>query len=300
MSTYKEPEVFLREAIESILRQSYQDFEFIILLDNPDNTKHISIIEAYAKQDKRIRFFINEQNMGLTKSLNKALQHAKGEYIGRMDADDISLKDRLKKQLRYIERYNYDLIGGITQIIDEKKNTLYAIKHIPTNSGNIKKIVRYNQCIAHPTWLGRKALFEQVGGYREMPLCEDYDLTLRALMKGFKISNFDETVLQYRMSTQSISRNNLLRQFLYMKYIGKEYKKQRVASIDDAHKYVKKHYSIAKEKRYKQANIYFNAMLKSLQNKQFIKFIINGVKLCFTSCTYLQKIFRLFMVSIYK
>ena len=121
MSTYKEKEKFLREAIESILNQSFQDFEFIIILDNPDNELHISIIEEYALKDKRIRFYKNETNLGLTQSLNIGLSLAKGKYICRMDADDISENNRIELQKYYLEENNFDLIGGITQIIDENK-----------------------------------------------------------------------------------------------------------------------------------------------------------------------------------
>ncbi|MFV0255165.1 MAG: glycosyltransferase [Erysipelotrichaceae bacterium] len=300
MSTYKESEGFLCKAIESILNQSYQDFEFIIILDNPDNQLHIKIIQAYLKQDKRIRFFINEKNMGLSKSLNKALSYAEGKYIARMDADDIALSQRLEKQLAYLVEHNYDLIGGAVEVIDEDEKILYNIKHVPTKVENIKKIVKYNQCIAHPTWFAKKTVFDKLNGYREIPFCEDYDFTLRALMRGFKISNLDEIVLKYRMSKQSISRNNLLRQFLFMKYITCEYQKGQIANIEQANTYVEQHYSANKEERYKKANVYFNQMLKNLQSKQCIKFISNGIKIVFTSFTFLQKIFRFFMVSIYK
>ena len=105
MSTYKEEEIFLRQAIESILNQSYKDFEYIIILDNPDNNLHIRIIKEYANLDKRIKFYVNEKNMGLTASLNKGLGLAKGKYICRMDADDISINKRIENQKRYLEEW---------------------------------------------------------------------------------------------------------------------------------------------------------------------------------------------------
>ena len=156
MSTYKEEENLLRESIESILNQTYKDFEFIIILDFPENNLHKKIIEEYSKIDNRIRFFVNEKNLGLTGSLNRGLSLAKGEYIARMDADDISLPYRLERQLEYIKKNQYDLIGGITQMIDEDGNSIYSIQKVPTDFNKIKKALRYGQCIAHPTWLGRK------------------------------------------------------------------------------------------------------------------------------------------------
>ena len=125
MSTYKEDERLLRESIESILNQTYKDFEYIIILDYPDNDVHKRVIEEYALKDDRIHFYVNEKNMGLTYSLNRGLSLCHGEYIARMDADDISLPDRLERQMEYLEKNHYDLIGGITEMINENGSLLY-------------------------------------------------------------------------------------------------------------------------------------------------------------------------------
>ena len=299
MSTYKESESFLRLSIESILDQSYRDFEFIIVLDNPENILHKKIISEYMKKDKRIRFYENKINIGLTKSLNKAISYAKGEYIARMDADDISLKKRLELQYRYLTQYNYDLIGGITQMIDEDGTTIYSIKKIPTDLKKIKKVLKYGQCIAHPTWFGKREIFNELNGYREIPLCEDYDFTLRAVMKNYKISNLNETVLKYRMTSNSISRSNLYTQFLYMKYITKNYSNGKSTLISDAHQYVKENTSDKKAKNYLKANVIFNRMLVKLEQKKLISFFKDGIQLLFTSKAYLNKVYRFIMLAIY-
>lgn len=298
MSTYKEEENYLRAAIESILNQTYKDFEFIIILDNPENNLHISIIQEYAEHDKRVNFHINEKNLGLTKSLNKGLSLAKGRYICRMDADDISENDRIKIQKKYLEENNYDLIGGITQIIDENNNAIYSIKKVPTDFSNIKKIIKYNQCIAHPTWFGKKEIFDNLNGYREIPLCEDYDFTLRAILKGYAISNINEQVLKYRMTSNSISRNNLLEQFLYSKYITKCYCKKKIADINLAKKYVEKNSTENKNIRYSKANALFNSALFSLENHNYLEVLIKCIKILFVSHYYLEKIYRLVKIQI--
>ena len=138
MATYKEKIELLKVAIESILKQTYNNFEFIIILDNPENIEHIRCIENYQKNDDRIRFYINEKNMGLTKTLNKALSLSKGKYICRMDADDVSMPDRIEKQLHYLNQYHYDLIGGLSHMIDENGKTIYSIKKVPTDFNKIK------------------------------------------------------------------------------------------------------------------------------------------------------------------
>lgn len=298
MSTYKEDERLLRESIESILNQTYRDFEYIIILDYPDNDVHKSVIEEYALKDDRIHFYINEKNMGLTDSLNRGLSLCHGEYIARMDADDISLPDRLERQIKYLEKNHYDLIGGITEMINENGSLLYSIKSVPTDPKKINKALRYSQCIAHPTWLGRKEVFEKNAGYRHMPLCEDYDFTLRAVLNGFVVSNLNEAVLKYRMTSNSISRSNLFEQYLYMSYITNEYKNNRIASVDKAYAYVQQHLNEKDSDKYLKANVIFNRMLQEMSDKQFLSFIKDGFCLLFSSKYYLNKIYRFMMLSL--
>lgn len=298
MSTYKEDERLLRESIESILNQTYRDFEYIIILDYPDNDVHKSVIEEYALKDDRIHFYINEKNMGLTDSLNRGLSLCHGEYIARMDADDISLPDRLERQMKYLEKNHYDLIGGITEMINENGSLLYSIKSVPTDPKKINKALRYSQCIAHPTWLGRKEVFEKNAGYRHMPLCEDYDFTLRAVLNGFVVSNLNEAVLKYRMTSNSISRSNLFEQYLYMSYITNEYKNNRIASVDKAYAYVQQHLNEKDSDKYLKANVIFNCMLQEMSDKQFLSFIKDGFCLLFSSKYYLNKIYRFMMLSL--
>lgn len=298
MSTYKEDERLLRESIESILNQTYRDFEYIIILDYPDNDIHKSVIEEYALKDNRIHFYINEKNMGLTDSLNRGLSLCHGEYIARMDADDISLPDRLERQMEYLEKNHYDLIGGITEMINENGSLLYSIKSVPADPKKINKALRYSQCIAHPTWLGRKEVFEKNAGYRHMPLCEDYDFTLRAVLNGFVISNLNEAVLKYRMTSNSISRSNLFEQYLYMSYITNEYKNKGIASVDKAYAYVQQHLNEKDSDKYLKANVIFNRMLQEMSDKQFLPFIKDGFCLLFSSKYYLNKIYRFVMLSL--
>lgn len=298
MSTYKEDERLLRESIESILNQTYKDFEYIIILDYPDNDVHKRVIEEYAIKDDRIHFYINEKNMGLTDSLNRGLSLCHGEYIARMDADDISLPDRLERQMEYLEKNHYDLIGGITEMINENGTLLYSIKSVPTDPKKINKALRYSQCIAHPTWLGRKEVFEKNAGYRHMPLCEDYDFTLRAVLNDFVISNLNEAVLKYRMTSNSISRSNLFEQYLYMSYITNEYKNNRIASVDKAYAYVQQHLNETDSDKYLKANVIFNRMLQEMSDKQLLPFIKDGFCLLFSSKYYLNKIYRFMMLSL--
>ncbi len=296
MATYKESIECLKQSIESIINQTYNDFEFIIILDNPDNKEHIAFINDYVCKDERIKFYINDKNMGLTNTLNRGLELAEGKYICRMDADDISELYRMKHQKKYLEENDFDLIGGISQMIDEDGNTIYSIKKVPTDFKKIKKCIKYNQVISHPTWFGKKEVFDKLNGYRNMPLCEDYDFTLRAILQGFKISNVNECVLKYRMTKDSISRSNLFEQYLFARYITKQYSEGKVSEVEEAKAYVKKNLSDKNAKRYLKGNERFNNALNNLEEKQYIQFIANGIALLFTSKYYLDKIFRFVMV----
>ena len=296
MATYKESIECLKQSIESIINQTYNDFEFIIILDNPDNKEHIAFINDYVCKDERIKFYINDKNMGLTNTLNRGLKLAEGKYVCRMDADDISELYRMEHQKKYLEENDFDLIGGISQMIDEDGNTIYSIKKVPTNFKKIKKCIKYNQVISHPTWFGKKEVFDKLNGYRNMPLCEDYDFTLRTILQGFKISNVNECVLKYRMTKDSISRSNLFEQYLFARYITKQYSEGKVSEVEEAKAYVKKNLSDKNAKRYLKGNERFNNALNNLEEKQYIQFIANGIALLFTSKYYLDKIFRFVMV----
>lgn len=299
MATYKESEELLKQAIESILRQTYKEFEFIIVLDNPDNLEHIRIIQAYQQIDDRIVFCINEKNIGLTRSLNRALSLAKGKYICRMDADDVSVPNRIMLQKSYIEKECVDIIGGLTEVINEDGKALYSIKKVPSNPDKIRKGLRYNQVIAHPTWFGKKQIFDDLDGYRQIPLCEDYDFTLRAALKGYKISNLNEIVLKYRMTELSISRSNLFQQYLYARYITGQYKKGRMTDIEQAKLYVERKCDKKASEKYLKANVRFNTLLKDMEQKNIIRFLWDGTMLFFTSPYYLDKIYRFARAAFY-
>lgn len=300
MSTYKEAEHLLRQSVESILDQTYKEFEFIIILDCPENDMHKRVVEEYQRKDDRIKFYINKKNLGLAASLNKGIEKSKGTYICRMDADDISLPRRLEHQKKYLEENQADLIGGLTQVIDDDGKLLYSINHVPQKHEEILKALRYNQVLAHPTWFGRRKVFEDLKGYRNIPLCEDSDFTLRAALKGFHLSNLNEKVLKYRMSSKSISRDHLFEQYLYLRYITSEYRRGRITDIDKAKVYVASKNKSAVAKRYGRANARFNILLKDLEERRWISFFAEGVRFTVTSFYYLDKVYRLARVSLYR
>ena len=219
MPVYNTKEEWLRLAIESILAQSYRNIELLIVTDGPTDNS-CEVVEEYVSKDARVNVFHNEKNLGLIKSLNKGLSIAKGKYIARMDSDDIALPNRLEVELKHLIDNNLNLVGGRLQKIDEAGKEISTPTMIYTDE-QVSKVIRYSDCIPHPTWFGTRDMFDKLGGYRDIKYCEDYDLLLRATAHGFRLGMSDQVVLNYRINSGGITRRNSMRQFLSANYLKK-------------------------------------------------------------------------------
>ncbi len=218
MSTYNEALEYLSSAIESVLRQTFQDFEFIILLDNPKNKQVHDCVYNYAKKDSRILVVENEVNLGLTKSLNKAIGIARGTYMARMDADDIMAKSCLEQELDAMQKYRLDFISASKINIDEngKKLGTYINDLSPRQ---MRKLLPYDNSVNHPTVMVKMDIIRREKGYREIPSCEDYDLWLRMLFHGFRMRILPNVFLLYRMRGNGIGGSNSYQQYLSKRYL---------------------------------------------------------------------------------
>ncbi len=218
LPVYKEPLAWVGLAIESILNQTFTDFELIILLDNPEDKPLYDFIKTYEK-DKRVRFEPNTNNIGLPKTLNKGIALARAKYIARIDADDIALPQRLHRQFTFLEQQpEIALCGTQVEKIDAAG---YHISHSNscTDTNLIPKIAPYVNVLTHPTWMIRREIFEVVGEYRDFPNAEDYDLVMRILDAGFKITNLEEVLLQYRVHSKGQTWGASLSQKVCLEYI---------------------------------------------------------------------------------
>lgn len=203
MSVYN-GEHYLREAVESILSQTFTDFEFLIVDDcSIDNS--LSILREYGGKDKRIRIITNEFNIGLTKNLNKLIKASKGEYIARFDCDDISLPDRFKEQVKYLDEHkNCGAISSWADIIDNQGKYLRTVKY-PTRDNELRKaLIRYNPFFHSGLMVPRKIL-DDVGFYDESwRFAQDYELYFR-IAKKYELRNIPRVLLQYREIHGSIT-----------------------------------------------------------------------------------------------
>lgn len=193
-------EAFLKQAIESILNQTFTDFEFIIINDGSnDNT--LSIIQNYT--DSRITLINNEINLGLITSLNKGVTLAKAPLIARMDADDIAFPDRLFNQYQYFQNNpNCNIIGGNYSIIS--KNKTISFNHNFSN-GQLKTILLFSTCFMHPLVMFKKSsdsLYDE--NFKHV---EDYELWTRLATK-YEFGFCEQKLIIYRSHNQQISAQN--------------------------------------------------------------------------------------------
>jgi len=195
-------EKYLKEAIESILSQTFADFEFFIINDgSTDNS--VDIIKSYS--DKRIIFIENEQNIGLPATLNKGIDLARSKYIARMDQDDISLSERLEKQFYFMEKnHDIDICGSWIKFFGEQNFVAkYAKTHREIMSNSFS-----SSPMAHPTVFFRKKSFDKYNlRYNStLKFSEDYELWIRAL-KYLKFANLQEVLLNYRISPNQMTKS---------------------------------------------------------------------------------------------
>lgn len=231
MSVYNEEEPWLRKSIESILKQTYKNLQFIIVLDNPFNNTLIKLLDEYQKQDQRILILKNEKNIGLIASLNRALQHAQGKYVARMDADDISLPNRLQEEMSVMYKQNVDFVISSISFIDEKDHLLGTPDSENMNTAFFAEIMKYGNFSIHPTWLVKTKIYQDLHGYRELKYCEDYDFILRALEQGVTCYRMKDVLLKYRIRGSGISKTYSVEQDLKAKYLRNLYR--RNISIKD-------------------------------------------------------------------
>lgn len=191
-------EKYVAEAIESVLSQTYKDFEFIIV-DDSSTDGSWKIIQEYADKDTRIRAFRNKKNGGVVVSLNNALKKAKGVYIARMDADDICVPTRFEKQVALLKKN--DVVGSNIQFIDEQGKK----KGVRVYSNAIDRVVRVESPLAHPSVMLKKELFDTHGLYREeFNSAEDYDRWLCFYSRRATFYVIQETLLHYRTHAQQV------------------------------------------------------------------------------------------------
>ncbi len=207
MSAFND-EKFLTESLESIIRQTYTDFE-LILFDDGSTDLTSNIIKEYASKDERIIPIFNETNLGLTVNLNRGIQLSRGTFIARMDADDISMASRFEKQVSFLDlNPEIDLVGSASADINSAGNEI-QLRAVPEKHEDIINLLPKANPMTHSAVMFRKKSFEGIDFYNESyRTIQDYEMWFRAAGNGLKFHNLKEVLLKYRMDDDYVSRKS--------------------------------------------------------------------------------------------
>ncbi|MEO1766435.1 glycosyltransferase family 2 protein [Thiobacter aerophilum] len=190
---------FVADAIESILAQTFRDFEFIII-DDGSTDGSLSVLKRYAANDPRIRL-ISRENRGLVATLNEGIEKARGEWIARMDGDDVALPNRLSLQLKHLAETGADFCGGAVQCFGGWR----ALWRYPVSHEACAVRLLFDVPFAHPAVMGRRSALSSLRYRQDFNRAQDYDLWQRAWAQGYRLTNVEEIVLRYRVHENQVS-----------------------------------------------------------------------------------------------
>ncbi len=267
-------EKYIKEAIDSILNQTYKNFEFLIINDGSTDDS-AEIVKSY--KDSRIRLLVNEHNLGLTSTLNIGLREAKGEYIARMDVDDISLPDRLKQQAAFLDAHPDVGIVGTSFIRINKDSTFFDVPVVLRYDDDLQMQLLYENPFVHGSIMFKKSLLIKLREpyYRSgFEGAEDYDLWSR-LAEITKVRNMSEILYKYRINPGGITATRKKIQQEKTKFISKNnYKDAKPSDFNIV--------QISKLQSYKNYRITIDNKNKIIFGRnKFIRHQFALMKICF-------------------
>jgi len=213
---------FLREAVDSILNQTFQDFELIVVDDGSTDATPRILARC---RDTRIRV-IRQENAGQAVARNRAAREARGQYLAIHDADDVYLPERLETQIRFLSRHpDVQLLGTCAMMVDERGQAVQFL-NVPEGHDEIRSLIMERDVFVHPTLLFSKSAFKACGEYRSpfVP-AEDYDLVLR-ITERFRSANIRKPLVRYRVHTRNVSVRRMAVQ-VFLSGIARELAEER-------------------------------------------------------------------------
>ncbi|HEX8521008.1 MAG TPA: glycosyltransferase family 2 protein [Tepidisphaeraceae bacterium] len=229
---------FVQQAVESILAQTYRDFEFIIV-DDGSTDRTSRILKKLASRDPRIHL-IHQSNAGIVAALNNGLQHCAGDLIARMDADDVSMPQRFERQVEYLDAHPECVcVGSRVLAIDPYGGVLYTSEHEQSHEWIDRELLKgVGWAVVHPVAMLRKGAMSAVGAYRrEFQWAEDMDLFLRLAELG-KLANLPDILLQYRQHPDSVNRSRQKEQIQVINAVVADAHRRRGLTMDKSWSYI--------------------------------------------------------------
>jgi glycosyltransferase involved in cell wall biosynthesis len=219
MSVHNE-ERYVSKAIQSILEQTFSDFEFIII-DDGSAGRTTEILGGYQQEDTRIMALRHQLKKGLAQSLNEGIRMARGRYIARMDADDISLPTRLEKQVAFLDMHpEVGLVGTLCYEVDEK-DAIVRKWVLPSSPSDVRKALLDLNPLVHSSVMIRKEVFDDIGYYNEtLQYSQDYELWLR-IARQYEIANLSEPLVMLRVDLEKAMKKDAKarRHSLYVRFM---------------------------------------------------------------------------------
>ncbi len=251
---------YIGNAIDSVLSQEYQNFE-LILIDDGSTDQTLAIMENYKKCDNRVRVLTRE-NKGLIYSLNEGVSLGRGEWIVRMDADDIFMPQRLTQQLNWLENTKSVVCGGWVKTFGR---TLPKTRCYFTGNEAIKLQLLFNSCFAHPTVVARKSIFKNFPYSDNAEYGEDYDLWARLAAANTVMTNYPGVVLKYRIHANQITNKKAREQIITRTKIANWYRLSCFSNIGNAetHNTIMSRGEKLSHEKVANAVSFFNELIKS-------------------------------------
>lgn len=195
-------EKYIGDAIESILAQTFTNFE-ILLIDDGSKDRTIEIMRSY--KDPRVRIIRNENNLGIPKTRNKGIEHARGEYIAMLDSDDRAFPTRLEKQVDFLDaHHDYAQVGSWCRMMDEQGQPLKKIKRQPISPEDVDTQLLFRCSLSNRSIMARTKILREYGYRNDYPRCQDYDLHVRLAQK-YKLGNLPECLVYGRIHADQIT-----------------------------------------------------------------------------------------------
>ena len=264
MSIYNEPLSYIKQSVNSVLHQTFPIKELIIVVDNLSLENNI--IDYLRGLPACVHVIYNDENIGLAMCMNKAFQFSTGNIIARMDSDDIAMETRFEVEVKALHEHNCDLVCSNYKLIDENSHELNN-NYLSYTNDNLTAKLPYSNTIHHPTVIMTREAFVKVGGYRNFPCSQDYDLWLRMYDLNMTFYIVPDQLLLYRIRTTSTTQKNGMKQSLTIRYIRKLYRERK--------KYGNDSFSSENYEEYLTENgLYNNHVIeKYLENSKFKKYI---------------------------
>ena len=225
-------ERYLEEALDSIAGQTYSHWECIII-DDCSTDKTSEILAKYAQKDQRFRVFRNEKNLRLPSSLNRGLNFVKGEYVLRMDADDISRPDRMEKQVAFMQQHPEIAVAGSKVFLWREGETVARLDLRRTDMPSVQSRFIFFNPIVHPSIIARTQLIKSIGYDPAFTCTEDLNLWVQMLCKGMKIAILDDYLLLYRIHANQITATSLQKQKVEYRRIIQNFYQKTLFALDD-------------------------------------------------------------------